>query len=491
MRKRGLVPLLLVGLIGATTGGALLLHAVQASHFPVDQSQADRELAVTLKRLLREEGARSLFRGSRTRDAVRDFYSSRTFAPLWTEGGGPSARYGLARDYLQSVGDEGLQAADYVLPVMSGDAAALARRELIATRTVLRYAQDANSGRVDPARIAREIAYPERTLNVAAFLDRIADEQHVAAALKSLHPVHPHYKALKHALAELRSSGQPTDGVIANMERWRWLPREFSANRMIVNIPDATVRFVHNGELVFVARAVVGKLTTPTPLIAATITSLTFNPVWNVPPSMAGEDAMIALARNPDLREQTGFSLAAGPDGSARLVHQPGVTNPLGRVRFNLPNSFAIYLHDTPERFLFEQTNRAFSHGCVRTENALSLAAKVLSVEQGGTNGAPDLRSLMAQDNVEVPLAASLPIYFVYETLLSDEGGAWRRAADLYAYDAILIELLRARRIERETAVLASMAPAQPQHFVTRLYGRLMKRIQAIAAVKAVLATLS
>jgi murein L,D-transpeptidase YcbB/YkuD len=490
MRKRGLIPLLLVGLIGAAAGSVLLPHGSHGGDSASNLPGTDRELAIVLKRAFRDQSAFSLFRSWRTGEAVREFYLSRNFAPLWTVNGRPSARYRLAQDYLDTIGGEGLPASDYVLPTMAGDAISLAERELIATRTVLRYAQDANGGRVDFAKVAREIAYPAKTLDVAAFLRGIADEDHVVTALQSLHPVHPHYLALRSALAELRSAGQPADIVIANMERWRWLPREFADSHMIVGIPDATVRIVHEGKLVFVARAVVGKPETPTPLLTTTMTSLTFNPVWNVPPSIAGEDVMIAIARNADLRERTGFSVVAGPDGTARLVHKPGVANPLGRVRFNLANSFAIYLHDTPEKFLFEETKRIFSHGCVRAENALSLATKILSIQRGEVT--PDLRSLMQQEDVEVALASSLPVYFTYETLLSGgDRGASRRAPDVYGYDAALIDLLRARRKEPKTIALGALAPAPQQHFVTRLYGRLVKRIQANAAYKAVLAALS
>ncbi len=473
MRKRGLIPLLLVAAIGSTAVFAPLFRNNSANDIAESPSVPDRDVAVIVKRMLRDEEASSLFRGWRTREAVREFYASRGFAPLWIENGGPSSRYTLTREYLETVGKEGMQASDYVLPAMKGAAAILAQHELMATRTVLRYAQDANGGRVDFRKIAREIAYGVKTLDAATFLRRIAEEGKVVAALQSLHPAHPRYVALRYALAELSAAGQPTDIVVANMERWRWLPHDFEPTRIVVNVPDYSLRLHEKGEPAFLARIVAGSPATPTPLLVSSMTSITFNPVWNVPASIVRSPAMQPFVADETLRRQARMSLVTDANGRPLLSQAPGPQNPLGRVRFNLPNAFAVYLHDTPDSAPFERPIRALSHGCVRMENARSLAETILATDIGESAG-QRVRELLGEEDADHALAAPLPVYFTYETVVLDQDGAWQQMPDVYRYDARVLEQLNNREIPPDRIAL-TREPERKPTLSERIYRRVQK----------------
>jgi murein L,D-transpeptidase YcbB/YkuD len=484
MHLRRLVPLILAA-ITLAIAAALIAPERRANDFQPNSTlaAADQDLARALRKILFDRQGTAVIEGVQTRAAVSEFYSNRAFAPLWVENGKPSARFALARDYLATIDSEGLEPRDYTFPDLTGDPTALATKELSITRTVLRYAQDANGGRVSFSKLSPNISYPPKSVDAVSILSQAAAAKNIAAVLQSLHPVHPHYLALKRALSEQRSvrlapRPEQIDSLIANMERWRWLPHEFASSHVVVNIPDYTLRLVHNGETVFLARVIVGSRSTPTPLIASSMISLTFNPVWNVPRSIAQSEAMLAFAEDPELRRQTGLTLTAGGDGLPRMSQGPGPSNPLGRVRFNLPNAFAVYQHDTPDNFLFEQTARALSHGCVRVENALDYAATILSIQSGGKDAIPKVTALLQHDNADLELASPLPVYFTYETMIRDDDGAWLAMRDIYNYDEPLLALLQNRHIKQDRVVASGSAPsAELRSF--RLYQDVASHLRA------------
>jgi murein L,D-transpeptidase YcbB/YkuD len=481
MHLRRLIPLILAA-ITLAIAAALIAPERRANDFQPNSTltAADQDLARALRKILFDRQGTPVIEGVQTRTAVSEFYRNRAFAPLWVENGKPSARFAFARDYLATIDSEGLEPRDYRFPDLTGDPISLATKELSITRTLLRYAQDANGGRVSFSRLSPNISYPLKSVDAVSILSQVSDAKNIVTVLQSLHPVHPHYLALKRALSEQRSARpEQIDSLIANMERWRWLPHEFATSHVVVNIPDYTLRLVHNGETVFLARVIVGKPSRPTPLIASSMVSLTFNPVWNVPQSIVQSEAMLALAEDSDLQRQTGLTLTIGDDGRPRMSQSPGRTNPLGRVRFNLPNAFAVYQHDTPNNFLFEQTARALSYGCVRVENALDYAATILSIQSGGKDATREVTALLQQDNADLELASPLPVYFTYETMTRDDEGGWLAVRDIYNYDEPLLALLQNRRIRQDRVVASGSAPSRERRSFDRLYQHVASHLRA------------
>ena len=173
------------------------------------------------------------------------------------------------------------------------------------------------------------------------------------------------------------------DAILANMERWRWLPREEGTAYVMVNIPDYTLTVVNDGKPVWSTRIVVGQPGKhATPLLAETMKYITFNPTWNVPPSIIRNEYLPALARDSTALARIGLRIGRNSDGSIRIYQPPSDRNALGRVRFNFPNQFLVYQHDTPDKYLFSKPVRAYSHGCMRVENPDKYAETLLSISQ-------------------------------------------------------------------------------------------------------------
>ena len=172
-----------------------------------------------------------------------------------------------------------------------------------------------------------------------------------------------------------------SDIIIANMERWRWLPHDLGKTYVMVNIPDFTLRVVSNDSMVWTTRIVTGKPgRMATPLLSETMKYITVNPTWNVPPSIINNEYLPALQQDPTVLERMGLKLEQNRDGTVHIYQPPGERNALGRIRFNFPNKFLVYQHDTPDKNLFAHETRAYSHGCMRVQNPDKYAEVLLSL---------------------------------------------------------------------------------------------------------------
>src|SRR5205807_3635765 len=162
--------------------------------------------------------------------------------------------------------------------------------------------------------------------------------------------------------------------------RWRWVPRILGANHVVVNIPEYALRVYQGPNVYWTTRIVVGQPKTPTPLISEMMSFITVNPTWNVPPSIVHNEYLPALQQDPTVLQRMGLRLERNRDGSIHISQPPGEANALGRVRFNFPNKFLVYQHDTPDKHLFAKEERAFSHGCMRVQNPDQYASTILNI---------------------------------------------------------------------------------------------------------------
>jgi murein L,D-transpeptidase YcbB/YkuD len=221
------------------------------------------------------------------------------------------------------------------------------------------------------------------------------------------------------------------------MERWRWNPHDLGADYVMVNIPDYTLKVVHDGKTVWTTKIVVGK---PgghaTPLLTETMKYITVNPTWNVPPSIIRNEYLPALARDPNALARVGLRIGRNSDGSIRIYQPPGERNALGRIRFNFPNRFLVYQHDTPDKHLFAQSTRAYSHGCMRVQNPDEYAQVLLSITQpeDGYN-AKKIRSMYGSGERTITFKKQIPVYITYQTAFADDGGKLDTRADIYGLD--------------------------------------------------------
>lgn len=230
------------------------------------------------------------------------------------------------------------------------------------------------------------------------------------------------------------SGGKPSrleSEILVNMERWRWMPRDIGNDRIDVDIPDFTVSLVRDGKVIHRARVVVGKPATPTPIFSNAMQYIEVNPYWNVPQSIVQKEMLPHLAQDPDYLQKQGYEVTT-KRGQLIVRQPPGERNALGRIKFMFPNEHAVYLHDTPEKSLFTASRRAFSHGCVRVDQPLQLAALVLGKDSGWTE--ERIQKLVGGPNRTIHLPKALPIHIEYFTAWVDEAGKLQLRDDIYGY---------------------------------------------------------
>jgi murein L,D-transpeptidase YcbB/YkuD len=258
------------------------------------------------------------------------------------------------------------------------------------------------------------------------------------------------------------------DIVRVNMERWRWLPRDLGASALgdayvILNIPDYSLQLMHNGTTAWKTRVVVGKPGKhATPLMTETMKYITVNPTWNVPPSIIYNEYLPALQQDPTVLDRMGLKLQRNPDGTIRISQPPGEANALGRIRFNFPNKFLVYQHDTPDKQLFARSERAYSHGCMRVQNPDQYAATLLGIALPKDNYTPEkIRSMYGRNEININLPTPIPVNLTYQTAFVDDAGKLEFRKDIYGRDAIMIKLLKeGGRRNLETVV----AHSQPNY---------------------------
>ncbi|MGA7386034.1 MAG: L,D-transpeptidase family protein, partial [Methylocella sp.] len=217
--------------------------------------------------------------------------------------------------------------------------------------------------------------------------------------------------------------------IIANMERWRWMPRDMGETHIEVNIPDYEAVVIEKGAVIERNRVVVGKEQTPTPVFSDTMKFLIVNPAWNVPQSIIRNEMLPRLASDPDYLHRLGYEVFSRA-GHLVVRQPPGERNALGRIKFVFPNDFAVYMHDTPLRKLFASAKRAFSHGCVRVDDPFRFAETVL----GNGWSEQRIKKLIGGKERYVYLPKPLPVYLEYFTTFVDESGELQLRDDVYGY---------------------------------------------------------
>jgi murein L,D-transpeptidase YcbB/YkuD len=255
------------------------------------------------------------------------------------------------------------------------------------------------------------------------------------------------------------------------IERLRWLPLSFPAPPIVVNIPEYRLHMPGPGELLEM-KVVVGRAWRHrTPVFASAVESVSFRPFWNVPRSIERDELIAELERDPAKMKAQGFEAvdargipAYGSDvperlrkEELRLRQRPGPRNALGLIKFELPNRFGVYLHGTPAPSLFARTRRDLSHGCIRVEDAVALASRLL-----GWTPEQVAQATEGEETVRVRLQHPVPVLILYSTAVAREDGTVHFFEDVYRLDAALQRALERSRAQRlpPSAVLLPQHPA-------------------------------
>ena len=265
-----------------------------------------------------------------------------------------------------------------------------------------------------------------------------------------------------------------------NLERWRWMRQNPGNRYLMVNIADFTLEVVEEGRSVMSMPVVVGTSYRKTPVFSARMTYLEFAPYWTVPSTILREDKLPLIKKDPGWLARHNYEIVPWSGETTEIIDpsvidwkkveartfpgnlrmKPGPQNPLGRIKFMFPNRFAVYLHDTPERYLFARDIRSYSSGCIRVERPLDLAQYLL---EKATEWDCDLilDALESDVPLTVNLPASWPVHIFYWTAWVDEEGALQFRDDFYLRDLDL-ELALIRSLERTKSEAGKMLTAGP-----------------------------
>ena len=447
-------------------------------------SPLQRALQAALWRLVARDDRRNPL-GSRdwraARGAIAAFYARRSYAPVWVSENGLTNAGRAALSQLERAPDDGLNLSAFALPrdLPAGlDHEAIAEAETTIASAVVAYAEQATGSRVLPSHVSPLIFATPNVVDPGVALVETAMAADPAKRLAEFNPPQRGYRDLRDELKRLGAPGlagrrpsavsadldpdplfdSETDGaprrikralnahiyrasvsptfaaatsreraaILANMEMWRWAPRDMGERRIEVNLADFSVAVMEGDRVIHQARVVVGKPETPTPIFSDVMRYVLINPSWQVPDSIIKKE----MASKLGALSRRGYEVKT-VGGRLTVRQLPGDDNALGRFAFMFPNDHAIYLHDTSSKDLFDEETRAFSHGCIRVEDPQSLAELVLG---GESTGWTDERIEAAIGGKErtVFLPRPLPIHIEYFTDFVDEFGEIKERPDVY-----------------------------------------------------------
>jgi L,D-transpeptidase YcbB len=413
------------------------------------------------------------------RAAIAAFYAERAYAPVWASENGLTGIGRAALTQLKRARDDGLSVSAFALPRNLGsglDPDAIAEAETVIASAVVAYAEQATGSRVIPSRVSPLIFATPSVVDPGLALAETAAAADPAQRLADFNPPQKGYRELRDELKRLETPGvaerrfrllgadldpdplldlepdaasgrakrarihtasagatfavgpsaRQRAAILANMEMWRWEPRDMGERRIEVNVADFSVAALEGDRVLLQSRVIVGKPQTPTPIFSNVMRYVLINPSWQVP------DSIIKKELAPKLGSLSRRGYEVKTVGGRLTVRQlPGEDNALGRIAFMFPNDHAIYLHDTPARELFDEETRAFSHGCVRVEDPLSLAELVLGGESTGWT-AERIEAAFGDKERTVFLPRPLPIHIEYFTDFVDEFGELKERPDVY-----------------------------------------------------------
>ena len=389
---------------------------------------------------------------------VRAFYAGESERPIWVDDK-PTRAVQEAFAALKRATEHGLDAEHYGVTSLAARAEKLeaAQPPGASSSDLIQFELDVTSALIA---LGREVALGESKRNgpesarapidFGGKLAEVVDTGAIATWPDSVRPVHLQYAALQKLLAEGAQSPDRVKQIAQVMNGWRLLPDDLGPRHILVNIPQFHLFVRDGGKTVLDSKVVVGKKGDETPIFSADMKSVVLSPYWNIPESIAEGETIPAIIKNPEYLSKNNLEVLRRSGHKAERIdpetvdwnnpaeteglslrQKPGPGNALGHVKFMLPNKYSVYLHDTPADNLFDRTGRAFSHGCVRVEEPVTLAKYVLGDQPAWTEEA--IREAMLSGvQKEVTLKQPIPVHIVYFTVWVDDTGAPQFFQDVY-----------------------------------------------------------
>ncbi len=229
--------------------------------------------------------------------------------------------------------------------------------------------------------------------------------------------------------------------MLVNMERLKWMPNESTGTRLVANIPEFRLHVLNGNKQQFSMKIVVGKAGHNTVIFTDSLEYVVFSPYWNVPQSIVKNEILPEMRKDKNYLQKNNMEQTGSRNGLPVIRQKPGADNALGRVKFIFPNNYNIYFHDTPAKYLFDQNDRAFSHGCIRLDQPQKLAEYLLRNDPEW----PDSKIIDAMysgKNTWVKLKQKIPVYIVYFTAWVTPDGILNFRDDIYGHDAKMEKMM-------------------------------------------------
>jgi murein L,D-transpeptidase YcbB/YkuD len=362
--------------------------------------------------------------------------------------------------FIQNVDKEGLFAKDYQPDALRAaiDGGDQAKLNQIATDNFLLLATHLRDGRT-PNAARRQWFMTDKDaekLPLLPLLITALERNQLPQTLAGFNPTHADFAVLKAALAKAKTKAEG-DAIRVNMERWRWMPHELGSRYVVSNVPEYLTRVIHENVLIATHKAVVGAPKTATPQLNPMATGVIVNPDWKLPRSIANEGIAQTIATNPARARAQGYTWT-GSGKNLWVTQKPGPNNALGVMKMVMLNEHAIYLHDTPSKAAFNAAERAFSHGCIRTERALHFSG-LMAVLFAGRSPEEFGQAVASGETTQFNFAEPFPVYVAYWTVVPDGKGGVKKLKDLYDRDTPVIASF-AQEGRKAATVLASNSRA-------------------------------
>lgn len=433
------------------------------------------EAVIISLRMRLDDQPRGLDKASQDeRRALAQFYTTEAKRPVWVTADGLTPRAQKVIAEIGRAAQWGLDPADFDLPTLTNDAGSkLTTQELIAAELKMslaaaKYARYASGGLYDPKDLSNDIDRTPTLPDPGKVIATLLAASDPAAALLAYHPQQEQFKRLRLAYLKAlddeaaakdetgrgkkRSGTKISDRLRYNMEMWRWMPRDLGRTYVMVNIPEFMFHVIRDGKVIHEERIVTGKVANKTPIFSDEMETVVLNPNWNIPNSIKVKELLPGLLQGRDMISGKGYRVEYGGRDidpysvnwattdirNFHIYQPPGGGNALGRVKFLFPNKHAVYLHDTPSKYLFKKKRRAFSHGCVRIRNPMKFAELLLGEDKGWSPSEIEhMRRSNPREN-QIALTTKIPVHIGYFTAIVDDNGKTTFYDDVYHYEKLI-----------------------------------------------------
>ncbi|MET1045646.1 MAG: L,D-transpeptidase family protein [Hyphomicrobium sp.] len=437
---------------------------------PTPQVQDDPVLMAVRSKIAAEPVAKDE-RDLNDQKALTDFYSARHGDALWVTASGlkPEAK-ALAAE-IANAGNYALDVSRFKLPPLADgaltvtDTDGLADAELMYSKAALLYARDARGGRIpDPAeQLTTNLDRRPQWIEPKVVIAALAATHEPDAYLRSLQPQQPQFEKLR----QIYLTMLPKDGkgrlspaakrIRANMEEWRWMWPDMGEFNVLNNVPEFMQYVYKDGKIIRSEKIVAGLVDKQTTIFSRPLKYVVLRPAWRVPESIMVNELWPNLIRNGGMMRQYGLQIrtkdgrnidyrsvnwASADIRNYEVIQPPGARSVLGHVKFSFPSQHTIFMHDTPDKWMFKPARRTLSHGCLRVWKPMQLAEMVLKEDKGWDPAKIAELDRSGPLNNEIPITKEIPIHIVYFTAWVTDDGKLKTFPDVYGHEKRITQAL-------------------------------------------------